>query len=462
MRAIAVLTLLLASGCSALLPGPSEDIPCALREDGSDPCAELARVCAPDGFCRGREVCNASDDDGDGTIDEGPESDADGDQFTWCGSGVAALADCDDTDPGVHPADPARGISAPTEVCDGRDNQCDGDYDAIEASGCSGAQRCSRTEARCVDPLCTYPEFQCPTDFQCVEGVCRAGSCVTSGCPPTEVCDPVTRACVEPAALGASCATDAECETQRCYPIREALGITVGAASGVTRVCGRACCDDRDCPADFACWASGTGARSCVARSLLAAGSQGAPEASERACSDAVACEPMQCLPTTYSAYDRERLGFVCGATTRTDSAVCRTNDQCESGICLFGHGPSWDEFGACTGACRTSADCAGFEGGYNGSVDRSFWGEDRIQMGCVVARFVDTTEFVQVCLESTGAGADANCTTDVECLDRGCVGGTCRATCCGDGDCSGGDICRPFASGDRWEMHCAPPLIAF
>jgi len=66
------------------------------------------------------ETCNGIDDDNDGDIDEGFDTDADG--VTTCGAdGTAGNADddCDDTDATINPdAD---------EVCDdGKDNDCDG------------------------------------------------------------------------------------------------------------------------------------------------------------------------------------------------------------------------------------------------------------------------------------------------------------------------------------------------
>ncbi|MBC8071046.1 MAG: hypothetical protein IAG13_22165 [Deltaproteobacteria bacterium] len=68
------------------------------------------------------EICNGIDDDCDGNIDDGL-----GDDMVECGVGACehTVTECED---GVPPAcDPFEGTS--TEVCDGIDNDCDGDTD---------------------------------------------------------------------------------------------------------------------------------------------------------------------------------------------------------------------------------------------------------------------------------------------------------------------------------------------
>ena len=64
------------------------------------------------------EVCNGKDDNCDGKIDEG--FDKDGDGYATCEVGTKP-ADCDDNDPAVHPG--------ATEVCNNKDDNCDGKID---------------------------------------------------------------------------------------------------------------------------------------------------------------------------------------------------------------------------------------------------------------------------------------------------------------------------------------------
>jgi hypothetical protein len=85
----------------------------------------------PNVFPGAVELCNGKDDDCDGAVDEGlPVIDADHDGHYLPGSCAAPADDCDDTDPAVYPG--------AAEVCDAKDNDCDGGIDeglSVDADG---------------------------------------------------------------------------------------------------------------------------------------------------------------------------------------------------------------------------------------------------------------------------------------------------------------------------------------
>lgn len=87
--------------------------------------SDIQRTFSPSNY--GETKCDGLDDDGDGTADEGCDSDGDG----YCDAGKITIGtppvcphgggDCGDADADVHPA--------AVEICDGKDNDCNGSTD---------------------------------------------------------------------------------------------------------------------------------------------------------------------------------------------------------------------------------------------------------------------------------------------------------------------------------------------
>jgi hypothetical protein len=257
-----------------------------------------------------------------------------------------------------------------------------------------------------------------------------------------ELCDPV-RGCLPAVALGAACTSDAECSSGVCAD-RTAARVT----SGPARFCSKACCSDDDCEAGFICWASGTGAKLCVAEGVLGltrggtGGSQSCAAASD--CKSGVCftdgclgnCgHDSQCSATgdrcTMQTYMRSGSPFsqlMCdGPAGGGDFNEWCYLDGCISGLCISSY---------CTRACRTAADCG-----------------SRFP-ACGYA-YDSTGSVMQVCTSAIGAsGAGATCDANTDCLEGACVGSRCVPTCCSDADCAGMH-CKPMLVGETWEMHC-------
>jgi hypothetical protein len=417
----------------------------------------------------GRDTCGDHvDNDCDGIVDEG--SDGDGDGFSWCGDTVGAAGervprDCDDSLQSVFPA--------ANEICDGRDNDCDDINDEASADDplCPSGSFCYGQ--RCVVASCVNagPGLSCAENERCdaQSGQCVTQQCGEVTCTESELCDVVSQSCTrrERKPNGTPCSDDADCSSDSCI---DAAALRFAAG---TRVCGQACCSDQECGSGQRCFASGTGARSCLPLSLI-------PRASPRECTTDDACESTLELcalsrdhtlsPPTFIERDA-----VIASTCRTSLQLglapgerCSSYPECATFACV----PSFPFGSVCSNPCGSSNDCMALA-------------QAARRTGALGAycRYVDVTlddsppDYAALCVVrrvgETGTGVyGAECATASDCLDAGCVGATattkgrCTSTCCSDAQCGpredGKPIsCRPFAfgapsgSGARYEMRC-------
>ena len=450
--AIASLGAWAAVGCQVALKADAQsDIHCDLP-DGT-PCPNSATLVCLGGLCRTPppcvpkpEVCNGVDDDCDGNPDEGFDQDADG--YKVCGNFDESLrplpntTDCNDNDPTIHP-----GV---VELCNGVDDNCNGRVDE-EPNDCTiKNQECWSDKKLCVD------KGDCRlhgcTDGGCdsATGKCTGTDCVKVGCPTGFTCDAKSHACFKTVNIGDPC--DA---TVVCPDGSHCLDSFVRG-----KICTVSCCAAGDCPNGFVCHAPSppNGASVCI--SATEAGLTLGSKAAHETCSTGRDCRSGQCtsnkcIDSCCGTIDCGSGGscvlksadglFLCRDAPGTGGygASCAANSDCKSGACIdLGFGS-----GFCSQRCCSSTDCP----------DK----RDRCEL------FKSGSNPAEVCAPfaffagtGTKRGGDS-CGANGDCRSDRCGSdGHCDDFCCHDGDCSGGWICKPKFDGTFYPLRCVDPNL--
>ena len=144
------------------------------------------------------EVCDGKDNDCNGSIDDNVQGEG-----QPCGNNVGECT------PGTTKCFAGKiicngGTLPGEEICDGKDNNCDGKTD--EGAQCPGGSAC--VEGQCLLP-CTSGEFNCPGGSSCINGYCIPEACASAQCTATQRC--TDGKCVEKCA-NVTCKTHARCE----------------------------------------------------------------------------------------------------------------------------------------------------------------------------------------------------------------------------------------------------------
>jgi hypothetical protein len=209
-----------------------------------DPCGKPVGECTKGKYvcengklvCKGGagptpEVCDGKDNDCNGKIDDNVpgEGDTCGDSTGECKPGkkkcIGGKWIC------------AGGVGPSKEICDGKDNDCDGKTD--EMAECPGASMC--VEGKCMLP-CKPGEFSCPGGTKCINGYCLPDKCTGVECKDTERC--VDGKCIEKCS-GISCADHEKCDPKTGQCVDDSC-LTKGCPGDKT--CVNYKCVDNPCP----------------------------------------------------------------------------------------------------------------------------------------------------------------------------------------------------------------------
>jgi len=185
------------------------------------------------------ETCNGLDDDCDGVIDNGVLPGT-GDRCL-CPNETEAQVGVGVCKAGTHVCRAGKiacdGCVGPSpEICDGKDNDCDGTIDTMAT--CPGGLACR--EGSCT-LVCKPGEFPCPAGYMCVGTFCLPQRCIGVTCAEGQKCDNDSGRCVD-ICDKVQCAAPAYCKGGLCVDCN-----TPGEGCAAGQLCVGGMCESDPC-----------------------------------------------------------------------------------------------------------------------------------------------------------------------------------------------------------------------
>ena len=330
----------------------------------------------------GVEVCNGKDDDCDGVIDNGnlPGTGDDclcaNETQAQVGVGVckAGKTVCRG---GKIVCDGCVGPSA--EICDGKDNDCDGQIDT--AATCPSGLACR--EGSCT-PVCKPGEFPCPAGYQCMDTFCIPQRCIGVTCQAGQKCDNDTGFCVDlcdkvnclaPTHCKAGLCVDCNSPGEGCDPGQMCIGGVcksdpcVGVSCGNGQYCSAGKCVDLcthiDCAAGQTCIAGACVENPCATKACaqnqycdMATGTCKTDTCQALQCPGGQRCiqSTGQCAADPCAFVQCPQPCYACDVTS-AGTATCKFLDDGAHPQCALVHVTTGQKGGGCSCAVGTGTD---------------------------------------------------------------------------------------------------------